>query len=94
MLYNITGRTGVNMSPDTVLRLSNHKNVAAIKEASGILTRRHTALPAAGETYVLRATTSRYFIVVGGWDSPVAAHLVAKISGVAQTVFMAVRFQK
>ncbi len=35
MLYNVPGRTGVNMKPGTVARLSSHENIGAIKEASG-----------------------------------------------------------
>ena len=35
MLYNIPGRTGVNLEPATVLRLAELKNVVAIKESSG-----------------------------------------------------------
>jgi len=37
MLYNIPGRCGVNMSVDTVVRLSNIHNIVAVKEASGSL---------------------------------------------------------
>ncbi|MDH5680061.1 MAG: 4-hydroxy-tetrahydrodipicolinate synthase [Spirochaetota bacterium] len=37
VLYNIQSRTGVNMIPQTVIRLSHHKKVVAIKEASGSL---------------------------------------------------------
>jgi len=37
MLYNIPGRCGVNMSVDTVVRLSMIHNIVAIKEASGNL---------------------------------------------------------
>jgi 4-hydroxy-tetrahydrodipicolinate synthase len=37
MLYNVPGRTGVNMKPSTVARLSKHKNIVAVKEASGSL---------------------------------------------------------
>lgn len=36
-LYNIPGRSGVNMRPDTVLRLAGHGNIAGIKESSGDL---------------------------------------------------------
>ena len=36
-LYNVPGRTAVNMKPDTVLRLSAHPNIIGIKEASGDL---------------------------------------------------------
>ncbi len=35
MLYNVPGRTGCNILPDTVERLSKIKNIVALKEASG-----------------------------------------------------------
>lgn len=35
--YNIPGRTGVNMSPDLIARLSKISNIVGIKEASGSL---------------------------------------------------------
>jgi len=37
VLYNIPGRTGVTMSAQTVGRLNEHKNIVAIKEATGSL---------------------------------------------------------
>ena len=37
MLYNVPGRTGVNMLPETVERLSKHEMIVAVKEASGSL---------------------------------------------------------
>ena len=37
VLYNVPGRTGVNMSVDTQLTLANHPNIIATKEASGDL---------------------------------------------------------
>lgn len=37
VLYNIPGRTGVNMLPETVAELAKHPNIVAIKEASGNL---------------------------------------------------------
>jgi 4-hydroxy-tetrahydrodipicolinate synthase len=37
VLYNIPGRTGVTMSAQTVARLSEHRNIVAIKEATGSL---------------------------------------------------------
>ena len=37
VLYNIPGRTGVNMTPDTVAKLSEISNIVAIKEGSGSL---------------------------------------------------------
>jgi 4-hydroxy-tetrahydrodipicolinate synthase len=38
ILYNIPGRTGINMAPETVKRLAEIPNVIGIKEASGSLT--------------------------------------------------------
>lgn len=35
VLYNIPGRTGITMSPQTVARLHKHPNIIAIKEATG-----------------------------------------------------------
>ena len=37
ILYNVPGRTGVNLLPETVVRLAPHKNIVAIKEATGSL---------------------------------------------------------
>ena len=37
VLYNIPGRTGITMTPQTVARLNEHPNVVAIKEATGSL---------------------------------------------------------
>jgi 4-hydroxy-tetrahydrodipicolinate synthase len=37
VLYNIPGRTGITMSPQTVARLNEHRNIVAIKEATGSL---------------------------------------------------------
>ena len=37
IIYNIPGRTGVNISVDTLFRLTEMENIAAVKEASGSL---------------------------------------------------------
>jgi len=39
ILYNVPGRTGVDLKPETVARLSAHPNIAAVKEATGELER-------------------------------------------------------
>lgn len=35
VIYNVPGRTGANISAETTLRLAEHENIIAIKEASG-----------------------------------------------------------
>ncbi|MDF2700030.1 MAG: 4-hydroxy-tetrahydrodipicolinate synthase [Haloplasmataceae bacterium] len=35
ILYNVPSRTGLNLLPNTVCELSKHKNIRAVKEASG-----------------------------------------------------------
>ncbi len=35
ILYNVPGRTGVNIAPSTLKALADHPNIAGIKEASG-----------------------------------------------------------
>lgn len=35
IIYNVPGRTGLNVLPDTLKKLSSHKNIVGVKEASG-----------------------------------------------------------
>ena len=35
IIYNIPGRTGINIETDTLLRMAEHKNIIGVKEASG-----------------------------------------------------------
>lgn len=35
ILYNVPGRTGMTISPETVAELSKHKNIIALKDATG-----------------------------------------------------------
>jgi len=49
VLYNVPGRTGVNVTADTTVRLAEFSNIVAIKEASGSLTQVSEILARAGE---------------------------------------------
>jgi len=49
VLYNVPGRTGVNMTADTTIRLAEFDNIVAIKEASGSLTQVSEILARAGD---------------------------------------------
>lgn len=49
VLYNVPGRTGMNMTAATTIRLAEFSNVVAIKEASGNVTQAGEILAAAGD---------------------------------------------
>jgi 4-hydroxy-tetrahydrodipicolinate synthase len=49
ILYNVPGRTGVNMLPETVARIAVNKNVVAIKEATGSLQQASEILALCGD---------------------------------------------
>jgi len=49
ILYNVPGRTAVNLLPETVARLAEHSNIVAIKEATGSLQQASEILALAGE---------------------------------------------
>jgi 4-hydroxy-tetrahydrodipicolinate synthase len=58
IIYNIQGRTGVNMTTDTVARLAEIKNIAGIKEASGIM----------DQVSEIRRKTPKEFLIYSGDD--------------------------
>ena len=49
ILYNVPGRTGVNLLPETVARLAEHRNIVAIKEATGSLQQGSEVLALCGD---------------------------------------------
>jgi len=59
MLYNIPGRTAVNILPQTVIRLAEIENITAIKEASGSL----------DQVSELRRALPDHFAIYSGDDS-------------------------
>lgn len=59
MLYNIPGRTGVNMAPETIARLATDcDNIIGVKEASGNLTQMEQ----------VKALTPSDFLLISGDD--------------------------
>ncbi len=59
MLYNVPGRTGVNLQAETTIRLAEVENILAIKEASGDL----------NQVTAICASTPGHFSVYSGDDS-------------------------
>src|SRR5690554_227240 len=98
MLYNVPGRTNVNLLPDTVARLAEIPNIIAIKEASGDLE----------QVSYLRTLTPDDFLIYSGDDAltlpilsiggcgvvSVAAHLVGRRIKSMIEAFLAGRVQE
>jgi 4-hydroxy-tetrahydrodipicolinate synthase len=82
MLYNVPGRTSVNILPDTVLRLTELRNIKAIKEASGNLDQVSRILGnCPGDFYVYSGDDSLTLPILslgGSGIVSVAGHLVAQ----------------
>jgi 4-hydroxy-tetrahydrodipicolinate synthase len=69
ILYNVPGRTGVDLKPETVAKLATHPNIAGIKEATGELVRVRVLRETCGEDFVLLSgddATAREFMLQGG----------------------------
>ncbi len=82
MLYNVPSRTGANLLPETVLRLAEIKNIAAVKEASGSIDQSSYILAHCPEEFCVfsgdDSLTLPILSVGGSGVVSVAAHLVAK----------------
>ena len=69
ILYNVPGRTGVDLKPETVAKLASHPNIAGIKEATGELARVRVLRETCGAEFVLLSgddATAREFMLQGG----------------------------
>ncbi len=98
MIYNIPGRTNVNILPETVARLAEIPNIVAIKESSGNLE----------QVSYLRTITDENFLIFSGDDLltlpilsvggcgvvSVAAHLVGRRIKSMVDAFLAGRVQE
>ena len=72
LMYNIPSRTGTNMLPETVVRLSEVRNVAGIKEASGSL----------DQVSEIRRRTPEPFLIYSGDDSLTLPYLSVGAVGI------------
>ncbi|MCX7634929.1 MAG: 4-hydroxy-tetrahydrodipicolinate synthase, partial [Syntrophales bacterium] len=53
IVYNIPGRTGVNLLPETLARLAKIPNIVGTKEASGSLKQMHDIIALCGENFAV-----------------------------------------
>lgn len=72
ILYNVPGRTGCDLTNDTVLRLANHPNIVGIKDATGGIER--------GTDLLLRAPAD--FAIYSGDDATAIALMLLGGHGV------------
>ena len=69
ILYNVPGRTGVDLKPETVVKLATHPNIRAVKEATGELNRLQVLRDGCGPDFMLLSgddATSCEFMLQGG----------------------------
>lgn len=69
ILYNVPGRTGCDMLPDTIARLASHPNIIGHKEATGDLVRAKELIERSGDQVAMYSgddATAAEFILLGG----------------------------
>lgn len=76
MIYNVPGRTSVNILPDTVAQLAKIDNIVAIKEASGDLE----------QVSVLKTLVPQDFLIYSGDDALTLPILAVGGAGVVSVV--------
>ncbi|WP_025784995.1 4-hydroxy-tetrahydrodipicolinate synthase [Sporosarcina sp. D27] len=80
LLYNIPGRSGVNLSAETVIRLSNISNIEAVKEASGDLSQMAAIIEGTDDTFSVYsgddALTLPLMAIGGSGVISVSSHIV------------------
>ena len=83
ILYNVPGRTGVDMSVDTIVRLANITNIIGVKDATGDLNVAKSLIERCPENFILLSGddgTAIDFIAMGGHGGiSVTANVVPKL---------------
>jgi 4-hydroxy-tetrahydrodipicolinate synthase len=83
ILYNVPGRTGVDMSVDTIVRLSDISNIIGVKDATGDLNVARSLIEKCPESFILLSGddgTAIDFIIMGGHGGiSVTANVVPKL---------------
>jgi 4-hydroxy-tetrahydrodipicolinate synthase len=82
ILYNVPGRTGVDMKTETALRIAKVKNIIGIKEATGDLARAKDLIEQAPEGFAIisgdDATAVELILLGGKGDISVTANVVPR----------------
>jgi len=80
ILYNVPGRTGVDMKAETVLRLAKIANIIGVKEATGDMSRAKAIIDQAPDDFVVisgdDATAVELMLLGGKGDISVTANVV------------------
>jgi len=83
ILYNVPGRTGVDMSVDTIVRLANISNIIGVKDATGDLNVAKSLIEKCPKNFLLLSGddgTAIDFILMGGHGGiSVTANVVPKL---------------
>lgn len=82
MIYNIPGRTAVNIEPETIIELAKIDNIVAVKEASGNLTAMAQIIAGTDEKFLLYSgddSLTLPVLAIGGTGVvSVASHIIGK----------------
>jgi len=86
ILYNVPGRTGVDLKPETVIKLASHPNIQGLKEATGELNRLRVLRDGCGPDFKLLSgddETCWEFMLQGG-DGVISVTANVAASGMRQ----------
>lgn len=91
VLYNVPGRTGINLSVDTTVRLAELPNVIGLKDASGSVSQSSEILARTGEDFAILSGDDGLtlpFMVIGGKGviSVTANVLPAEVKAVVRAI--------
>lgn len=79
MIYNIPSRAGINISADTIIKLSKTSNIFAVKEASGDIVQMSEIIKNTDDDFRLYSGDDKYnlpVLAIGGYGSvSVASHV-------------------
>lgn len=97
MLYNVPGRTSMNMSADTIIRLSKVSNITSVKEASGDLAQMSRIIAGTSDDFLLYCGDDKLYLpalAIGAHGLvSVASHVIGKEIERMSNAFLEGNFQ-